>query len=180
MKEQFELKAAGEKVVIIRSAYENDGNYVEFLVSLAENGDGPPLHIHLHQTEIFEAVKGQLGIIADDNTVILNPGESYEVLPGIPHSFFSPDKAEIEFKVGFKPALNMQWFGREMISACNRNKAKYPKLLEGAYILWKMRKEYQLHNEPGWNKIARPVLFCFALLFKAHKAINMDGYSKVK
>jgi quercetin dioxygenase-like cupin family protein len=172
----FTLNATGEKVAVIRTS--PDGGYVEFLVSLPKGGDGPPLHIHTRQTETFHAVEGQLGIQAGDQKIILDPGESHRLLAGIPHSFFNPNDFEMTFKVSFTPALNMQWFGREMIKASNRNGGN-PKALENAFILWKMRKEYQLAGESFWQRLTRPFLVLLTIFTNTRQQIDMHGFQKV-
>ncbi len=84
----------------------------------------------------------------------------------------------MKFKVSFTPALNMQWFGREMINASNRN-GENPKTLESAFILWKMRKEYQLAKESTWSRWSMPFLVLLSTLTNARQNIDMGGYQKV-
>ena len=171
----FTLNATGEKVTVIQSS--PDGGYVEFLVSLPK-GDGPPLHIHTRQTETFNAIEGRLGIQAGDQKIILEPGESHRLSAGIPHTFYNPNDFEMKFKVSFTPALNMKWFGREMIKASNRNGGN-PKVLENAFILWKMRKEYQLEGETFWQRWMRPFLVLLTNFTNTRHQIDMHGFQKV-
>jgi hypothetical protein len=58
MDKKIELKATGETITFTNST----AAFAEMLVTLNANGDGPPAHRHVLQTEFFEAIDGRLGV----------------------------------------------------------------------------------------------------------------------
>ena len=69
------------------------------LVQGGEKGSqsGPPMHIHLKQTEYFHVLQGKLGTICEGKLRTLSKGEEeLIILPGLPHRFWAQENEEGE------------------------------------------------------------------------------------
>ncbi|WP_341841657.1 cupin domain-containing protein [Chitinophaga caseinilytica] len=138
------MKPTGETVQLLTSGKETNGAYAEFLVTLPEGKPGPPLHTHPKQHEYFEAVEGTLGLYADGKKLILQPGESFTVEPGVQHAFFNAGTGTAKWKARVTPALNFEYLAEETILALNRAFPEMPSDYELKYILWQAKGEYYL------------------------------------
>lgn len=65
---------------------ETDNQIVEW-VDNVEPGTGIPPHIHTREDEIFRVVKGQIEIMVDGKTSILNPGDIAFAPKNLPHAW---------------------------------------------------------------------------------------------
>ena len=65
----------------------NTGNQIVEWVDNVEPGVGIPPHIHTKEDEIFRVVKGQIEIMVDGKTTILNEGDIAFAPKNIPHSW---------------------------------------------------------------------------------------------
>jgi quercetin dioxygenase-like cupin family protein len=63
------------------------GNQIVEWVDNVEPGVGIPLHIHTKEDEIFRVIKGQIEIMIDGKTTILNEGDVAFAPKEIPHSW---------------------------------------------------------------------------------------------
>ena len=139
MAETIELKATGETITFTKTGQETDGKFVETIVTLPGSGEGPPLHQHVLQTELFEALEGRLGLRCDGKEIILAPGQSFTVPQNASHTCYAVDGAEIRFRAVFTPALNIEYMLREIFAACNRRKSKEPSPFDGSFVLHQVK-----------------------------------------
>lgn len=65
----------------------NTGNQIVEWVDNVEPGVGIPPHIHTKEDEIFRVVKGQIEIMVDGETIVLNEGDIAFAPKNIPHSW---------------------------------------------------------------------------------------------
>jgi len=66
---------------------ENTGNQIVEWVDNVEPGVGIPPHIHTKEDEIFRVIKGQIEIMVDGKTAVLNEGDIAFAPKNIPHSW---------------------------------------------------------------------------------------------
>ena len=66
---------------------ENTGNQIVEWVDNVEPGVGIPPHIHTKEDEIFRVIKGQIEIMVDGKTTVLNEGDIAFAPKNIPHSW---------------------------------------------------------------------------------------------
>lgn len=59
-------------------------------------GQTCPTHYHKKKTETFFAIHGAVHLNTEGKVTVLNPGQQFTILPGVRHSFTSPDGAVIE------------------------------------------------------------------------------------
>ncbi len=55
-----------------------------------------PAHYHKVKKETFFVFKGQVEIHADNDIVVLGPGQQHTILPGVMHKFWSVSGAVVE------------------------------------------------------------------------------------
>ncbi|MFN3999962.1 cupin domain-containing protein [Algoriphagus sp.] len=146
MENKIELKATGETITFITTSKDSKGEFVEVITILPADGEGPPLHRHVLQTELFEAIEGRLGLDCGDKKIILEPGQSFTVPANTPHRCYSVDGDVIKFKGVFTPPLSIEYFLTEMFEACNRTGTKDPTTFDGCYILRQVKDEYLLED----------------------------------
>lgn len=155
----LEMTATGESIEILKSAEDTAGAFLEGIVRLKDNGEGPPMHRHPFQTEEFTVIEGNLMVECNGEKHELTPGGSYLVPANADHRFYAADGKAVSFRAVVKPALNLEYFIEEIFEASNRNKAKAPHPMEAAYIITQMKGEYYLTDVPVFvQKIVFPVL----------------------
>lgn len=93
----------GETVTFRRTAAETGGALSELELTLVPGG-GNPFHSHTSYSETFTAIEGDLSLgLAGGRTVVLRPGESYEVEAGRVHRFFNATERPIRFRNDVRP-----------------------------------------------------------------------------
>lgn len=103
MKQTIYNPALRETIVFLKTASETNSSYSELEISLGPGG-GNPMHYHKSYTELFTAVKGELGLeLKNGQTIILKPGESYLVKTNEPHRFYNPGDQHITFTNRVEP-----------------------------------------------------------------------------
>ncbi|MFC3478960.1 cupin domain-containing protein [Halobacterium litoreum] len=71
----------------------------EMVVWLAPDAAELPAHVHRTREETFEALTGELTVVADGETHRLAPGESHTVDPGTEHYFRNHTDGFVAFRV---------------------------------------------------------------------------------
>ena len=82
-----------DRLTFLKTSAETGGAYTSMLLELAPNGYNEP-HSHRSFDEVFTVLKGQLGMRLENQTFILEPGETARVKAGATHSFFNPSATE--------------------------------------------------------------------------------------
>ncbi|WP_373492844.1 cupin domain-containing protein [Aquiflexum sp.] len=171
MNKKIELKATGETITFIKTSKDTNGEYVEVITTLPANGARPPLHRHVLQSELFEAVEGRLGLEYGENKIILEPGQSLTLPPNTLHTCYSVDGNEIKCRAVFTPALHIEYFLTEMFASSNRRNSIDPSPYDACFILRKMKGEYYLGDTSLFvQKSIFPLIAIFGKMFGLVKA----------
>jgi quercetin dioxygenase-like cupin family protein len=100
----FSNPVTGEEAYVVKLSSETNGvctiGEADFLP-----GGGPPAHYHRLFTETFTCLKGELHIRADKKIIVLEPGESFIIKPGVVHRPFNPTERSIRFRVEITPGF---------------------------------------------------------------------------
>lgn len=91
-----------DKVTFLETSTETNGAYTHILIELAPSG-GAQLHYHDDLEEEFEALKGELTLVADGQTIVLQPSEKFLVKTHVVHAFYNRTNAPIQFKTRITP-----------------------------------------------------------------------------
>jgi hypothetical protein len=80
----------------------------------------PPLHIHELQRECFEAVRGTIGILREDEDIAATPEETAIepicIEPYVKHTYYiAANETDLVVKITLTPALHMEAFYRTLL-----------------------------------------------------------------
>ena len=75
---------------------------------LVPPGFGPPMHIHLEQTEVFYIIDGEYLFHCNGDEVKLKTGDYIVISPGDTHAFKNIGKSEGKIMFQFTPSLNCE------------------------------------------------------------------------
>jgi mannose-6-phosphate isomerase-like protein (cupin superfamily) len=100
----------GGRVTFEVTAADSDGALLSTTSILSAGFPRPPLHVHPHQTERFAVRRGRLRVTRGWRAHLVGPGEELEVAPGMPHTFVVEGPDEVEVRVDFVPAGDMEGF----------------------------------------------------------------------
>jgi quercetin dioxygenase-like cupin family protein len=118
-----------------------------------------PRHIHPQQVESITVVGGHIrASLSDGSTHVLGPGQSWEILPGTPHTWTAID-SHVDLLIDFRPALRTRrlltrLFG--LAEAGKTNSKGLPNPFQLAVVAREYQSELRLANPP-W--IVQKLLF---------------------
>src|SRR5579859_1505981 len=98
----------GERIVILRSGVETDGELLLFDAFLEPGAHVPAAHLHPRQVERFTILAGTLRFRVGGETIVAEPGMSLTVPGGTPHWFGNLSDEVAHVRVEVRPALRMQ------------------------------------------------------------------------
>jgi quercetin dioxygenase-like cupin family protein len=105
MKRVFYNPQIKDKVTVLKTAEETNGDYLLVEVELAAGG-GTPQHYHKTFNETFMAVDGVLGVDVGKKKLRLQKGETATAPMNEVHRFYNPGQSTIRFQVKIAPAQN--------------------------------------------------------------------------
>lgn len=73
-------------------------------------GDGPPLHLHRNEDEIFRVIEGRFRFRVGDETFEAGPGDAALLPRGVPHSFVNAGETTGRVLVVVQPGGFEQFF----------------------------------------------------------------------
>jgi quercetin dioxygenase-like cupin family protein len=92
-----------DKVTVIKTAEETNGDHILVEVELAAGG-GTPKHYHTTFNETFIPVQGVLGVDVGKKKLRLQGSEMATAPKNVVHRFYNPGKENIRFQVKIFPA----------------------------------------------------------------------------
>ena len=105
MKKVFHNPKIKDKVTVLKTAEETNGDYILVEVELAAGG-GVGMHYHKTFNETFIPVDGVLGVDVRKKKLRLHQGEMVVARMNEAHRFYNPGKSTIRFNVKIAPAQN--------------------------------------------------------------------------
>lgn len=150
----------GEKLVFERLETEHDGDRLFCKNYIAPNA-GPPMHVHFQQDESLTVVSGKMGYEVPGQTAqYAGPGETVLFRRGVPHRFWNAGDDTLHCSGWIKPANSIVFFLDGIYAARNKNKTEQPELFDGAYLMHRYRREYDLLQIPGFvKKVIFPTVY---------------------
>ncbi len=160
-----------DTITFIQTSDETNSKISELELTLMPGGANF-LHYHKTFTETFTAVEGRVGLkFGGGKLKILQPGETYSVLPDQAHSFFNPGEKEIKFNIkitpgnkGFENSLRILY---GLAEDGLTDKKSIPGSLTHVAIIARLSDSYL----PGIMKLLSPV---FNLLAKRAKQRGLE------
>lgn len=111
--EEIALPALGITMRVLVPAAATGGRLVMIEETTAP-GQGPPLHVHRRQTEVFHFLKGEYELMVDGRRHAAPPGSSAVVPPGVPHTFRNAGTTPARQVFVLTPAEDGERFFREL------------------------------------------------------------------
>jgi quercetin dioxygenase-like cupin family protein len=99
---------SGERIVIVRSGADTDGELLQFDVFLQPGAHVPAGHVHPLQQEHFRVVAGRVRFRIGARTLVLGPGSRMTIPPGARHWFGNVGEGVAQLRVEARPALRME------------------------------------------------------------------------
>ncbi|MFT3826678.1 MAG: cupin domain-containing protein [Chitinophagaceae bacterium] len=156
-KRVFENPHIKDKVTVLESAEDTDGEYLLLEIEMLAGG-GNSWHYHTSFDEEFTAVEGVLGIGLNKRNIYLQPGETAIARKGELHRFFNPGNTTVRFhvkiapgKIGFLYSLSI---GYGLAADGLTNKNGIPKKLDHLACLLDLSDT----RLPGFLSLITPML----------------------
>lgn len=104
--------AIGHQITFLQTAEQTNNELlqIEYVVEEPEDKPSIPLHIHLKCEERFETLQGNLGLVIDGDQQVLKVGESLNIPPGTPHTFWNAGGGELRFITDVRPPGDLQTY----------------------------------------------------------------------
>src|SRR5262245_8174935 len=146
--------ASGERITIRATAAETGGELVAIDLELPPGGRVPGwLHVHPHQEERFQVVKGTMRFRLRRRRVVAGPGEVVVVDPRVPHDFANAGDETALVHVEVRPALRMEDLFETAVALAQEGRTMMggiPKPLDLALFSREFEQEVQAAFPPRW------------------------------
>jgi mannose-6-phosphate isomerase-like protein (cupin superfamily) len=149
----IENPVTGERLVFRRTSRETNGELVEIEAFVKPNGFVAAAHLHPHQEERFEVMRGTLGFRVGREEIVAGPGQRITVPAGTAHKFWNIGDDEAHFVCEVRPALQFEQLIETMFGlAANgkTNKKGMPNPLRLAVIARAHFNDVRLPFPPAW------------------------------
>jgi quercetin dioxygenase-like cupin family protein len=100
---------------------------------VAPGGGAGPLHRHLHQSERFEVLDGEITVRLGRRRHVVRAGESFFVPAGAAHTFVNHSAAEAHFRTHFTPPMALEALFTELAGHDGRPGLRATAQLMGTY-----------------------------------------------
>jgi mannose-6-phosphate isomerase-like protein (cupin superfamily) len=156
-------KKTGSKIVIIQSAVDTNGEWLEIEQIIKPNAFLLPAHIHANQTEEWQVISGSAIYQLEDEYRSLLPGETVTFLPGVAHvNPRSASEVDLQVRMRVSPALDFHVLLDTIMRACDYGHERPGgtlSRLHGAVLLHGLQSKIYLVNRPIWlQKLMLPIL----------------------
>lgn len=129
-------KAFNSQIMLINDALNAENG----MVLLKPGADGPPIHTHPEQEELFKVVRGQLEVYVKDKWHTLKAGEEIFVSKKTPHSYRSRHAQECLFEFTLTPIRHFSEMMRSFEKLQNEGKLKGTDLRSIIYLSMNFKK----------------------------------------
>lgn len=142
----------GEKIIFHAVQKEPDGDIV-IVENFVTPGHGPLMHTHFLQDEALTVIKGKIGYqILGQEEQYAGEGETVLFKRGTPHRFWNAGEDILNCKGWIKPANTIVFFLSAIYAAQNKSGKAQPEIFDGAFLLTRYSKEYDLPEIPFFVK----------------------------
>ncbi len=149
----IENPVTGERLVFRKTSRETNGEAVVLETFVKPNGFVAAAHVHPHQEERFEILRGTVGFRLGREKIVAGPGQRVTVPAGTAHKFWNEGDGEAHFICEVRPALQFEqlietMFGLAADSKTNRK--GMPNVLRLAVIARHHFDDVRLPFPPAW------------------------------
>ena len=143
----------GEVMIFHRTSRETGGEVVRVETIVRPGGFVAARHVHPYQTERFEVLEGELGLLVGDRELVAGQGDVATVQPGTPHRFWNAGEGDARFLCEVRPALEFESLIETMFTLAaegKTNRKGIPNPLRLAVIARSHFDTVRLPFPPAW------------------------------
>ena len=149
----IENPVTGERLVFRKTSQETNGEAVVLEAFVQPNGFVAAEHVHPHQEERFQVLRGSVGFRLGREQIIAGPGHRITVPAGTAHKFWNAGDEEAHFVCEVRPALQFEQLIETMFGLAadgKTNKKGMPNPLRLAVIAHGHFDDVRLPFPPAW------------------------------
>jgi mannose-6-phosphate isomerase-like protein (cupin superfamily) len=153
----IENPVTGERLVFRQTSRETNGESVVLEAYVKANGFVAAAHVHPHQEERFQVLRGTVGFRVGRKKLLAGPGQRVTVPAGTAHKFWNAGDDEVHFVCEVRPALQFEQLIETMFGLANdgkTNKKGMPNPLRLAVIARAHFEDVRLPFPPAWMQRA--------------------------
>jgi len=149
----IENPVTGERIVFHKTSQETNGELVVLECFVQPGGFVSAAHVHPHQSERFEILRGTLGFRLDGQEIEAGPGQRILVPARLRHQFWNAGDDEAHFVCEVRPALQFEALLETMFALAadgKTNRKGMPNPLRLAVIAGHHFEDVRLPFPPVW------------------------------
>lgn len=142
----------GEKLTFLSVEKDAKGDKL-FVENRVSPQHGPPMHTHYLQDECLTVTTGKMAWqVLGQEVQYAHPGETVLFKRGTPHKFWNAGDDELTCTGWIQPANTIEFFLSSIFEAQNKSGKGQPELFDGAYLLTRYAREYDMAEIPAFVK----------------------------
>lgn len=163
----------GERIVF-KSLVNDSGIDKVLLEAFLEPGCGPAMHTHFKQDESLTVVSGAMMYqTLGDEPKALKAGETIVFNRGTPHKFWNSGNEILKCEGWISPVHSVVYFLSALYNAQNVPGKPQPETFDGAYLMTKYSKEYDMPEIPGFvKKVIMPLIYLTGKVLNKYQHFN--------
>ena len=149
----IENPVTGERLVFRKTSRETNGDAVMLEAFVKANGFVAAAHVHPHQEERFQILRGTVGFRLGREKIVAGPGQRVTVPAGTAHTFWNAGDNEAHFVCEVRPALQFEQLIETMFGLAadgKTNRKGMPNPLRLAVIARHHFDDVRLPFPPAW------------------------------
>ena len=149
----IENPVTGERLVFRKTSQETNGEAVVLEAFVQPNGFVAAAHVHPHQEERFQVLRGTVGFRVGREEIVAGPGQRFTVPAGTAHKFWNAGEDEAHFVCEVRPALQFEQLIETMFGLAadgKTNRKGMPNPLRLAVIAQAHFDNVHLPFPPAW------------------------------
>ena len=153
----IENPVTGERIVFHKTSRETNGEAVVIEAFVQPTGFVAAAHVHPHQDERFQILRGTVGFRLGKQRLTLGAGERLTVAAGTPHAFWNAGDEEAHFVCEVRPALQFEQLLETMFALASdgkTNRKGLPNPLRLAVVARHHFEDVRLPFPPAWMQRA--------------------------
>jgi quercetin dioxygenase-like cupin family protein len=153
----IENPVTGERLVFRKTSRETNGEAVVLEAFVKPSGFVAAAHVHPHQEERFQVLRGTVGFQLGRKKLVAGPGQRITVPAGTAHKFWNAGDDEVHFVCEVRPALQFEQLIETMFALANdgkTNRKGMPNPLRLAVIARAHFEDVRLPFPPAWMQRA--------------------------